>query len=129
MGGRRPGGPGGGASVAARAALVGGPTGIARLCRPGRRPAGGDGVPGEGGVAEVVGDVVPVGLAGRLVQGERIQGLAVVGELGQAAGAVDGAEGAGGPRWGTPGSTRGGLHWEPDAQAAAGAHDRAVCLL
>src|SRR5690242_8222759 len=56
--------------VAARAALGGVATGIPRLGGPGRRPAGGDGMPGEGGAAEVVGEVVAVGLAGCLVQYE-----------------------------------------------------------
>src|SRR5215472_944445 len=126
---RAPGRPEGGSSVAARAALVGGATGIAWLPRPGRRPAGGDGMPGEGGGAEVVGEVVTVGLAGSLVESEGVQRLAVVGELSQAAGAVDGAQDAGDPGGGVHGGARGGWHREPEAQAAAGAEDGAVCLL
>src|SRR5262252_8442087 len=58
-----------GSSVAGRAARVA--AGIALLAAgPRRCPAGGEGVPGEGGAAELVGEVVALGLAGSVVQPE-----------------------------------------------------------
>src|SRR5690242_2399055 len=117
-------------SVAGRAALVGVATGIARLAAgPGRCPARGEGMPGEGGAGEVVGEVVAVNLAGGLVQPERVQRPAVVGELGHAAGAVDHAEHTGDAAGGTQGGACGDAHREPEAQAATGARDLAAGLL
>src|SRR5690242_17006580 len=76
----------------------------------------------------MVGEVVAVGLAGSEVQPERVQRLAVIGELGPAVRAADRAERAGE----TAGSLNGARtcwHREPERQAAASAKDLAVCLL
>src|SRR5262249_53396023 len=127
-GGAIPSGPGG-PSVTRRTALVCVATATSRLAGPGGGTPGGGGVPGEGGAGETVGEVVALRLAGTLVQLERVQGLAVVGELGHAVGAVDGAERPGNTAGGTEGSASAGRHREPEAQATARAQDLAVRLL
>src|SRR6516225_2146596 len=125
-----PGSSSSGYLVAGRATRVGVAAGIALLAAgPGRCPAGGEGVPGEGGAAEVVGEVVALGLTGRLVQPERVQRLAVIGQLGRAAGAVDHAKHPGDAAGGAEGGTRRDPHREPEAQAATGAHDLPAGLL
>src|SRR5262249_11006679 len=115
-------------TTATAVAVAAGTTGASRLALLRRRPARGQGVPGEGDAAEAVAEAVAMGLAGRLVQHEGVQRLAVVGELRHAVVlAVDLAERAGEV---ARGRQRGaGLDRDPEAQAASGALDRAVELL
>src|SRR5215469_18608427 len=86
-------------------------------------------MPGEGCACEVVGEVVAVGLTGRLVQPERIQRFAVVGELGHTAGAAHHAERPCDAAGSTQVAACGDVYREPEAQAATGARDLAVGLL
>src|SRR6266576_959316 len=81
-------------ALVAGAALVSRSAGGRRpASRPGGRAVGRDRLPGEGGAPEGVGEVAAASLAGRLVQLERVQGPAVVRELGPAVVvAMDGAE-------------------------------------
>src|SRR5215510_13085282 len=113
------------------AALVSGAAGGWRpRSRSGGPAAGSDRLPGERGAAEGVGEVAAASLAGRLVQLERVQRLAVVRELGPAVVvATDRAEHTAQAGRCVQAGSRRHRHREPEAEAAAGAQDLAVRLL